>query len=132
MQNELFIFEQSLPHHPEVENWFESQPAELYRLAHCWYNRLRACGDDVSDVMHDGCPNACVNHAAFGYVNVFIAHVNVGFFTGAFLPDPEGLLQGSGKRMRHVKLRPGEDINKPALETLITNAYQDVKRRLAD
>jgi hypothetical protein len=38
---------------------------------------------------------------------VFTAHVNVGFFRGAELSDPNGLLQGTGKFMRHVKLRPG-------------------------
>lgn len=130
MQKELFIFDQSQRDHPEVNAWLAGEPDELYAIAREWYSKFRACGADVSDVMHDGCPNACVEHAAFAYVNVFTAHVNVGFFTGAFLPDPHQLLLGNGKRMRHVKLRPGEEINKAALGALITSAYLDVKRRL--
>jgi hypothetical protein len=41
-------------------------------------------------------------HASFDYVNVFKAHVNVGFFQGTALPDPAKLLEGTGKRIRHV------------------------------
>ena len=68
--------------------------------------------------------------AAFAYVNVFRDHVNVGFFHGAFLPDPGGLLEGTGKRMWHVKLRPGAEIDSHALDTLVTASYWDIKTRL--
>lgn len=82
------------------------------------------------DAMHDGCPTACVEDAAFGYVNVFHSHVNVGFFRGASLPDPASLLEGSGRFMRHVKLRPGAVANDAALQTLITAAHRDIIARL--
>jgi hypothetical protein len=68
--------------------------------------------------------------APFGYVNVFTAHVNVGFFHGAALRDPARLLQGSGKFMRHVKLRPGAATNAAALTRLIAAAYADIKSRV--
>ena len=68
--------------------------------------------------------------APFGYVNVFTSHVNVGFFQGAGLPDPARLLQGSGKLMRHVKLRPGTASNAAALSRLIDAAYADMKARV--
>ena len=87
-------------------------------------------GDDVHVVMHDGCPTACVDSAAFAYVGAFTAHVTVGFFHGAALPDPAGLLQGSGKFMRHVKLVPDRSLDRPAIEALITAAYVDVRERL--
>jgi hypothetical protein len=92
---------------------------------------MRHCGEDVRETMHDGCPGACVDDAAFGYVNVFRSHVNVGFFLGAELDDPAGLLKGSGRRMRHVKLRPGSDFDDMALSALIRAAYEEVKWRLA-
>lgn len=92
---------------------------------------MRECGDEVRELMHDGCPVACVADVAFGYVNVFKAHVNVGFFLGSELHDPAGLLQGTGRRMRHVKVRPGENLDSAALVALIGAAYGDVKRRLA-
>lgn len=57
--------------------------------------------------------------------------MNVGFFTGAMLQDPTGLLEGTGKRMRHVKLKPGREVSSDALNALIEAAYLDVKTRLA-
>jgi hypothetical protein len=91
---------------------------------------MRNCGDEVRELMHDGCPVACLGDAPFAYVNVFTAHVNVGFFHGAALPDPARLLQGTGKHMRHVKLRPGTPTNRPALNKLIETAWSDIKARV--
>ena len=91
---------------------------------------MRECGNDVQELMHDGCPVACVEDAPFGYVNSFKSHVNVGFFYGAVLEDPAGLLEGSGKRMRHVKLKPGPEFNTAALRDLIDAAYLDIGVRL--
>ena len=67
---------------------------------------------------------------SFGYVNVFTSHINVGFFHGAARPDSARLLQGAGKFMRHVKLRPGTDTNAAALSRLIDTAYSDIKARV--
>ena len=63
-------------------------------------------------------------------MNAFTAHVNVGFFRGAEIADPEGLLEGTGRFMRHVKLRPGTDVDAAALMRLIGTAYTDMQRRL--
>jgi hypothetical protein len=115
---------------PAVDVWFDEQPTELGSIARTWFRRMRDCGEDVRELIHDGCPVACVGDAPFGYVNVFRAHVNVGFFLGAELPDPAGLLQGSGRRMRHVKLRPGEAFDGAALRALIEAAYADIRSRL--
>ena len=62
--------------------------------------------------------------------HTFTAHVNVGFFRGAELADPDGLLEGTGKFMRHVKLRPGQPVDDAALKRLIRAAYADMKQRL--
>jgi len=56
--------------------------------------------------------------------------VNVGFFQGAALPDPARLLQGTGKFMRHVKLRPGTPTDAAALTRLIETAFWDMKARV--
>ncbi|MDP6653176.1 MAG: DUF1801 domain-containing protein [Gammaproteobacteria bacterium] len=113
-----------------IDEWLSQGPTELFSLAAEWFTRMREAGDDVSELMHDGFPTACVSDAAFAYVNVFTAHVNVGFFLGAILPDPNGLLEGTGKHMRHVKLRPGVEINTAALLDLIDQAYKAVKSNL--
>ena len=115
---------------PAVQKWLDGQPAGLRAIARQWFERMRECGDDVREVMHDGCPTACVEEAGFGYVNTFTTHVDVLFFRGATLPDPSGLLEGAGKLGRHVKLRPGEPVNSKALEALIREAYLDIKECL--
>ena len=126
----LFRFSSSVRRDPAIEAWMRDHAGELGAMARRWFMAMRNCGDDVREVLHDGCPTACVADAAFAYVNSFKAHVNVGFFRGAEIPDPGGLLEGNGKLMRHVKLRPGEDVDATALMGLIRTAYVDMKRRL--
>jgi hypothetical protein len=109
-----------------VRAWLNDDTDELRTIARKWFMQMRRCGDDVRELMHDGCPVACVGDAAFGYVNTFTNHVNVGFFHGAFLDDPAGLLQGTGKRMRHVKLTPDREPDSQALCDLIRVAYTDI------
>lgn len=105
-------------------------PGELGAIARHWFEVMRRCGEDVRELLHDGHPTACIGDAAFAYVNAFTAHVNVGFFRGAELADPAALLEGSGKFMRHVKLRPGVGIDERALRALIETACTDMRRRL--
>ena len=114
-----------------VRGWL-SEPSELRALARTWFAEMRDCGDDVRELLHDGCPVACIEDAPFAYVNTFKNHVNVGFFYGALLADPHALLEGSGKRMRHVKLEADVELNREALRKLIRAAYLDIKIRLRD
>jgi len=103
---------------------------ELGEIARRWFEVMRNCGDDVRELLHDGHPTACVDDAGFAYANAFKAHVNVGFFRGAELADPDRLLEGTGKFMRHVKLRPGVPVNEAALRKLIRAAYVDMQQRV--
>ncbi|MFD1612858.1 DUF1801 domain-containing protein [Sphingomonas tabacisoli] len=130
-RTDLFLLPSAVRNDPQVDAWFAEGVEPLRQLAKEWFDRMRACGPDVRELLHDGHPTACVEDAAFGYVNAFTAHVNVGFFHGADLPDPQRLLQGSGKRMRHVKLRWGEPFDDRALADLIAAAYRDIRVRLA-
>lgn len=114
---------------PIIEEWL-NKTDPLTAVARTWFKRIRACGEDVLELMHDGCPVACVEDAAFAYVNIFKSHTNVGFFYGAHLDDPARLLEGSGKNMRHVKLKPGREHDAVALGNLIDDSYLDVKIRL--
>lgn len=126
----LLTFDGSVEQSPAVAAWFESKPPELEAIARHWFSRFRACGAEVTELLHDGCPVACVQNAPFGYVNAFRTHVNVGFFHGASLPDPSRVLEGTGKYMRHVKLRPKEARAASSLEALIAAAYEDIRSRL--
>lgn len=123
----LFRFPAALPRDPAVEFWLKHQPGKLGEIAQHWFEVLRRSGGDVRELLHDGHPTACVTDAAFAYVDVFKAHVNVGFYRGATLADPNGLLEGAGKSMRHVKLRPGDAVDAAALTQLIGTAYADMK-----
>ena len=123
-------FPSAVRHDTAIDAWLRAQRDDLRPFVESWYAYMRQCGGDVRELMHDGCPTACVDDAAFGYVNAFRDHVNVGFFLGAFLKDPARLLEGTGKRMRHVKLRPGQDVDAAALSNLIDVAYADIRARL--
>ena len=128
--NRIFRLSGVLKRDPAIGAWMKRQSGELGVIARHWFEVMRGCGEDVRELLHDGHPTACIGDAAFAYVNAFKAHVNVGFFGGAELADPAGLLEGTGKYMRHVKLRPEVAINSPALIQLIGAAYSDMKRLL--
>jgi hypothetical protein len=127
---QVLRFNGSVKHDPAIESWMHDHSGDLGSIAQRWFEVMRHCGDDVRELLHDGHPTACIGDAAFGYVNAFKAHVNVGFFRGAELADPNRLLEGTGKFMRHVKLRPECSVDAKALMKLIESAYADMKRRV--
>jgi hypothetical protein len=130
MREQILRFDGALERDPAIDAWMNERGGELGAMAREWFEAMRRCGDEVRELLHDGCPVACLGDAPFGYVNVFTAHVNVGFYQGASLNDPAGLLEGAGKRMRHVKLRPGAAMDAAALRGLIEAAYSDIKWRV--
>src|SRR5690242_21607401 len=130
MRKNFLTFDGAVERDPAIDAWMKQRRGELGAIAQQWFEVMRKCGDEVRELLHDGCPTACLWDAAFGYVAVFTSHVNVGFFQGASLKDPARLLQGTGRFMRHVKLKPGTSINATALRRLIDAAYADIKERV--
>lgn len=129
-----FLLNGAVRRDPAIEAWLgEADPFRL--MLRDWFALMRDCGDDVREVMHDHCPTACIDApgggAAFAYVAAYSRHAAIGFFQGAVLPDPAGLLEGTGKRMRHVKLRLGEERDGDALAALIIAGYRAAKTELA-
>ena len=127
MTEQLFTLTGGVVADEAVQAWLQDEPQQLRRVARHWFVLMRQCGDDVRELLHDGCPVACVGDVPFAYVNTFTRHVNVGFFRGALLDDPDGLLQGQGRTMRHVKLLPDARLDSRALRLLIEAAYADIK-----
>lgn len=123
-------FPEAVRREPGIETWMASRPAALGAIARRWFDVMRGCGPDVRELLHDGHPTACVGEAAFGYVNAFSTHVNVGFFLGARLEDPNGLLEGTGRYMRHVKLRPDVPVDEAALRRLVQAACDEMRALL--
>jgi hypothetical protein len=130
MKTDILRFNGAVERDPAIDAWMKQHKGELGANAKKWFEAMRNCGDEVRELLHDGCPTACLGDAPFAYVSVFAEHVNVGFFQGTSLPDPARLLQGTGKFMRHVKLKPGTLTNAAALNTLIDAAYVDIKSRV--
>src|SRR5947209_19662741 len=122
MKQDLLRFDGAVERDPAIDAWLDQRGGELGAMARHWFEVMRKCGDEVRELFHDGCPVACLGDVPFGYVNVFTSHVNVGFFRGASLPDPNHLLQGTGKFMRHVKLKPGTPTSEAGLSQLIAAA----------
>jgi hypothetical protein len=126
----ILTFAGAMDWDPAVQGFFDNRPVEIVSIARHWWQQMRSCGPDVKELFHDGCPVALVDDAPFAYVNIAKAHVSVGFFQGAALRDPKGLLQGTGRFMRHVKLAPKSKVDTAALNALIAAAYRDIKARL--
>lgn len=125
----IFRFTTAVRHDAAIDAWLSTRRPGLRELTTDWFTCMRACGDEVCELMHDGRPTACFGDAAFGYVDAFANHVNVGFFFGAQLPDPARLLVGTGRLGRHVKLQPGRPVDVAALAALVSAAYLDIQGR---
>lgn len=131
MSRRLMLFPTAVRRDPTIDLWMKNHPGPLGAIAQRWFDVMRDCGPDVTELLHDGHPTACIGEAAFAYVNAFTHHVNVGFFLGAELADPKDLLEGTGKFMRHVKFRPGLEPDATAVNALVAEAYADMQRYLA-
>jgi hypothetical protein len=131
MKRRLMRFPGAIRRDPRVEAWLQAHAGPLGDIARHWFEVMRGCGPDVTELLHDGQPTACIGEAAFAYVDAFASHVDVGFFLGAVLRDPHGLLEGTGKFMRHVKSRPGHEPDACAVTALVEAAYADMRRYLA-
>ena len=83
MRTDLLRFNGAVGRDPAIDAWMKDHPGELGAIAQRWFEQMRKCGDEVRELLHDGCPVACLGDAPFGYVNAFRSHVNVGFFQGA-------------------------------------------------
>lgn len=63
----------------------------------------------------------------FCYIGAFSAHVNLGFYYGADLPDPLGLMDGTGKKLRHIKLKNMEAADQPAVRDILMASLEERK-----
>ncbi len=60
----------------------------------------------------------------YAYILPHKGWVNLGFYQGVYLADPESLLEGTGRKMRHVKVRSADDANQPAVRALLKAALE--------
>lgn len=126
----LFDLDNACEADPAITRWWSTKPPALSAIAREWFDVIKHSGNDVLEVLHDDFPTACVGRYAFAHVGAFTSHVNVAFFYGAHLPDPHGIIEGTGRNMRHVKIRPGKPVPREALYKLIQSAYRDIHQRI--
>src|SRR5260221_7706894 len=106
------------PYDPEIrELALQVRALVLAEMAPCYENiydaySAVAIGFGTSDRLRDG-----IFHVA-----VYSEHVNLGFNDGASLDDPKGILQGSGKLIRHITIKTAEDLERPELRAYIRRA----------
>jgi hypothetical protein len=120
-------------------------PEQMDDYINSYAPELQAIIRALREVAKKSIPEAheMIYHAAIGYSFTqspfdricYIApqkkYVNFGFFFGSHLPDPQHLLVGEGKRMRHIKVRSVADASNPALEQLMKEAWKEAPTSIA-
>ena len=64
----------------------------------------------------------------YAYIMPMRGYINLGFYQGAVLADPERLLEGTGKGLRHIKIRSLAEANRPAVRALVATALARRRR----
>ena len=101
-----------------VDKFIEQMPTEQQEIARILRKLICTTAKSLSETTKWGYP-CYVGKAKVCSIIPYPDHVNLAFFQGAKLDDPHGLLEGTGKGMRHVKFRSTKDIRKKALTDLI-------------
>src|SRR5260370_6401326 len=116
MRTDLLRFNGAVERDPAIDAWMKEHAGGLGAIAHQWFEVMRKCGDEVRELLHDGCPVACLGDAPFGYVNVFHSHVKRGVLSRRSAAGPGSLVArhrqvhapceagtGNGRKRRSAK-----------------------------
>ncbi len=120
---------------PTVDQWLERLPPELQKITRELIDVARKNMPNVQEFIYHDAAGYSVNNSPFDRI-CYIApqkkgYVNFGFFFGAGLPDPQKLLTGEGKRLRHVKIRSVDEAKNPALAQLIAATWKEAPKSVA-
>lgn len=124
--------------HPEFERILSDKPLPMQLLYR-----------DIRKLVLQACPtcNELLYHThalssvyslsdklkhAFCHIPVYSNHINLGFNSGSELVDPDGILSGSGKKIRHVSIRESSDLGHPAIGRLLRDAVLLAESQLED
>jgi|SRR5580700_9468321 hypothetical protein len=117
----------------QVRAWLEKLPDEKKPMIHTLRRLIASAAPETHEIIYHDALGYGPTDSGFDrilYITVFETHINLGFFFGGFLSDPEGLLVGSGKRMRHVKIRSLQESENSALSSLLAQAWIDGLKRV--
>jgi hypothetical protein len=120
---------------PTFDQWLEKLSPDLQKITRELIAVARKNMPNVQEFIYHDAVGYSVNDSPFDRI-CYIApqkkgYVNFGFFFGAGLPDPQKLLTGEGKRLRHVKIRSITEAKNPALAQLIAATWKEAPKSVA-
>ncbi len=105
-----------------IDSYVDAKPAELREVAEKLRKLVQKTVKGTKESVNPWKIPTFESNGPMCFFTVGKYHVTFGFLRGTSLPDPAGLLEGTGKNLRHVKLRTAEDVSEPALKKLIDAA----------
>ncbi len=117
-----------------VEEYLSNLPPDLQAITRELRTVARQNMPGAHEFIYHDAVGYSVSESPFDricYIAPQKGYVNFGFFFGADLPDPEHLLIGEGKRLRHVKIRSVKDAKNPALGKLIAATWKEAPDSIA-
>jgi len=125
----MAVLAMNLPEPPEYMEFLAPYPEATKVLARELRNKILPLLPDCVEILWDATNTVGMSYGFtdknadhFIHLPVYTKYVNIGFTQGAFLDDPERRLQGSGAKIRHIKLTKAEDLDDPYLHGLIEQA----------
>lgn len=121
---------------PTVEEWLEKFPPDRQLMIRELIAVARQNMPGAHEFIYHDAVGYSLNDSPFDRI-CYIApqnkgYVNFGFFFGAGLPDPKQLLEGEGKRIRHVKVWSVDEAKNPALAKLVAATWKQAPRQVAE
>lgn len=111
-----------------IDLYVDTKPAELRDVAEQLRKLMKKTVKSAKESVNSWKIPTYESNGPMCFFMVGKYHVTFGFLRGTSLPDPAGLLEGTGKNVRHVKLRTAEDVKEPALRKLLQAAARLNKR----
>ena len=106
------------------EDWLEGVEPRLRPLATELRRMFLEAAPDLRESIKWGNPCFEKKLRVFYIASQGDRYVTLGLWQGAMIPNPEGLIEGTGKRMRHVKIRSAEELEEPAVGRIIRQAVE--------
>jgi hypothetical protein len=113
----------------ELDRIIAKQPPDMAKLTKAVLAKMRTRLPGATELVYDKkrslvvgfCPDDRASHA-INSIATYTRWINLYFFEGDNLPDPEGLLQGSGVAVRHIRITDAKDLDRPAIKALMAAA----------
>jgi hypothetical protein len=105
-----------------IDKYVEGKEAKLAEVAQALRHLMKKTVPGTKESVNSWKIPTFESNGPMCFLMIGKNHVTFGFLRGTSLPDPAKLLEGTGKNLRHVKLRTAEDLRKPALKKLIQAA----------